>query len=723
MKKIFLAIFISVFCFSSNAQSLRLKKADKLYNQLAYQAASDIYEDFLDSKEMTSTVLNRLAMCYYNTNQMEKSAATFAKFIKTETATTEELFYYAQALKQSGKIKEGDEQLRLLYAKSSQDLRAKSLIENLNYFEELKAKGEQYSLKNLSINSEFSDFGGYEYFNSVVFLSARNQSLAVKRQWTWDGTGFLDAFLADDAKGDLKNEALFEKISSKYHEGPICFDGGTGLYFTRNSAGKDKYGQDGIQNLSLYFGQVDVLGGIDISVLPFCSSEYSVGHPTLSPDKKTLYFASDMPGSQGVDIYQVAIEGPNKFGVPKKLEGKVNTEGDEMFPFVSSNGTLYFSSNGHIGFGGLDVFMLNKNGDVVNLGSPLNSINDDFAFILKQDNKTGFVSSNRAGGKGGDDIYSFTFTGPIEIEISGFVTLDGNKKTIPGAYVVLIDEKGKQITSVLTDESGHYVLPALSGKQYTIQVKHEGFQTEEAKLTTQETSVKKDFSLKESSVVLLFNVEEKKTETPLSDVKIKLEDLTFKTIQNLNSDSKGSAQQIYSTYKVGDSMNMQITLSKEGYLTKTVKLQIPIQSREVNVSEMLDIALSKLQVGNDLSQMIDINPIYFYLGKFAIRKDAAIELDKIVKVMNEYPSMKIELGSHTDCRSSKSSNQALSDKRAKASADYIKKRITNPERIKGVGYGESRLKVNCPCEGNVKSDCPEEEHQKNRRTEFIIVSM
>ncbi len=723
MKKIFLAIFIGAFCISSTAQSLRLKKADKLYNKLAFEAASDIYEDFLDSKEMTPAILSRLAMCYYNTNRMENAATTFSKFVKVETASADELFFYSQSLKQSGKIKEGDEQLKLLYAKSNQDLRAKSLIDNLNYFDELKAKGEQYSLKNLSINSEFSDFGGYEYFNSVVFLSARNQSIAFKRQWTWDGTGFLDAFLANDEKGDLENEKLFDKISSKYHEGPVCFDGGTGLYFTRNSAGKDKYGKDGIQNLSMYFGQVDVLGGIDISVLPFCSSEYSVGHPTLSLDKKTLYFASDMPGSQGVDIYQVAIEGPNKFGTPKRLEGNVNTEGDEMFPFISTDGTLYFSSNGHIGFGGLDVFMLNKKGEVVNLGVPLNSIKDDFAFILKKDKKTGFVSSNRVGGKGGDDIYSFTFTGPIEIEISGVVSNAESKKIIAGAYVVLIDEKGKQITSVLTDENGHYVLPALSGKKYTIQVKHDGFQMEEAVLTTQETSVIKDFSLKENTVVLVFNVEEKGTKSALPDVKIKLEDLAYKTIQNLTTDSKGAAKQLCPTYKVGDKLNMQVTLSKEGYLTKTVKLQIPIQSREVNVSEMLDIALSKLQVGNDLSQMIDINPIYFDLGKFAIRKDAAVELDKIVKVMNEYPSMKIELGSHTDCRSSKASNQALSDKRAKASADYIKKRITNPERIKGVGYGESRLKVDCPCEGNVKSNCPEEEHQKNRRTEFIIVSM
>ena len=154
-----------------------------------------------------------------------------------------------------------------------------------------------------------------------------------------------------------------------------------------------------------------------------------------------------------------------------------------------------------------------------------------------------------------------------------------------------------------------------------------------------------------------------------------------------------------------------------------MQLKTTVNSNIVNVSELLDLALSKLAVGGDLNDLIEINPIYFDLAKATIRSDAAIELDKIVSVMNKYPNMKVELGSHTDCRSSAASNQKLSDRRAKASADYIKSKITEPNRISGVGYGESKLKVNCPCEGKVKSDCPEEEHQKNRRTEFIIISV
>jgi outer membrane protein OmpA-like peptidoglycan-associated protein len=176
--------------------------------------------------------------------------------------------------------------------------------------------------------------------------------------------------------------------------------------------------------------------------------------------------------------------------------------------------------------------------------------------------------------------------------------------------------------------------------------------------------------------------------------------------------------------KIGDQLKINVTISKEGYLTKTVDVTLNItQPGVINIHEMMDASIGKMEVGVDLATLIDIKPIYFDLGKSLIRKDAAKELDKIVKVMNDYPTMVVELGSHTDCRGSIASNSALSDRRAKASAEYIKARITNPERIYGKGYGESQLKVDCPCEGTVKSTCPESEHQKNRRTEFLIIKM
>jgi outer membrane protein OmpA-like peptidoglycan-associated protein len=723
MKKLITVFIVFSAILSVNAQSLKLKRADKQYNHLAYKAAGEQYERLRGSKHSSPVMLSNLAMCYYNTNQMQKAVEVYESYLKLESASADELFYYSQALKQSGKIAEGDEQLKLLYAKSGSDLRAKSLIENINYLDEIKSKGDVYSIKNLSINTPNSDFGGYEYFNEILFLSSKYESLSVKREWSWDGTTFLDVYAATEKEGDLIEVGKFDKICTKYHEGPLCFDGGTGLYFTRNNSGKTKYDKNGIQNLSMFFGSVDKLGGVSETLMPFCSSEYSVGHPAISPDGKTLYFASDMPGSKGVDIYQVSIDGHGVFGTPQRLAGAVNTDGDEMFPFISVNGELYFSSNGHIGLGGLDVFCLNSNGEVRNLGTPINSTRDDFAFVLKKDRVSGYFSSNRDGGKGDDDIYSFSFLGPIDILLSGTITDKKSSVALAGVTVVLLDAMGKEIASVQTDKDGKYSAPVLSGTTYTMQVLKNGYSSETASIVTQRENLVQDFEMKKSGVEFIFSVSDDKDKSPLEGVAIKLVEKANQNNTNLRTSELGSVSKPMEKYKVGDKVEIELTLSKAGYLVKKSVLNFTILSEIVNISEFMDLSLHKLSVGEDLTELIQINPIYFDLGKYAIRKDAAVELDKIVSIMNEYPEMRIELGSHTDCRASASFNKQLSNKRAVASADYIKKKISNPNRISGVGYGESKLKVDCPCEGAVKSTCSEEEHQKNRRTEFIIVSV
>ena len=212
---------------------------------------------------------------------------------------------------------------------------------------------------------------------------------------------------------------------------------------------------------------------------------------------------------------------------------------------------------------------------------------------------------------------------------------------------------------------------------------------------------------------------------PLEGVKITVANNETKSIfiDQLTS-NKGDVEKEIVGKEINEKLSYTIRLEKEGYLTKVLTFDYNIsQTGRVNVHESLDLTLDKINVGIDLASIIEINPIYFDFDKYDIRPDAEVELKKIVKVMNENPAMVIELGSHTDCRSSIDYNQKLSDNRAKASAAYIQKRISNPERIYGKGYGESKLKVNCPCEGTVKSSCSKKEHQKNRRTEFVIVKM
>jgi outer membrane protein OmpA-like peptidoglycan-associated protein len=496
-----------------------------------------------------------------------------------------------------------------------------------------------------------------------------------------------------------------------------------GFYFTRNNGSKSKIDRNGIQNLSLYYAEIDKFGSMNITKLPFCSEEYSVGHPALSKDGKTLYFSSDMPGSEGVDIYQVSIDGYLQYGIPTKVSGKVNTEGDELFPYVGSNGALYFSSNGHIGLGGLDVFVQKFNGEIENLGQPLNSINDDFAFVIKNNNKAGFVSSNRVGGKGDDDIYAFSYSGSVEILISGSVTDSLTNMPIPNTTVTLYNEGGAVVGTFQTDSEGKYLLTGNTGENYKLSIQNGNYDAVVVNIPKSDSEITKNVKLIDEGIELVFEIKNKKTQEGIEGAIIQLQNsLNGENVKILTGEN-GLVSFLIDNKKLGETIDFNLILSKDGYLTKKLNLKFIANSKTINVGDFMEIALSKLEVGGDIAELISINPIYFDLGKWSIRKDAALELDKIVGIMNEYPNMIIELGSHTDCRSSKSFNQKLSDNRAKASADYIKKRISKPTRIAGVGYGESRLKVNCPCEGTVKSDCSEEEHQKNRRTEFIIKSI
>jgi len=458
--------------------------------------------------------------------------------------------------------------------------------------------------------------------------------------------------------------------------------------------GNQKKDQKGIQNLQLFRATVDSLGNWnDEEVLPFNSKEYSVGHPTISADGKTLYFVSDMPGGfGGADLYKAAINGDGTFGKAENLGTEFNTEGQEMFPWINGIGELFFASNGHIGLGGLDVFVMtiNKNGafdKLQNVGKPVNSQHDDFAFTMNKDNITGYFSSNRTDGKGDDDIYSYLLTKPFQKQliVEGIVKDETTGAILSLATVKLINALGEVIAIVISDSTGAFQFEVEPDEDYTISASNvDRYNENQRSVSTK-------------------NLDPEITEINGDVALLKIPDLSLYCLVT-DANSALPLEGVKITVTSNDTKNEIINLL-------------------INVHETLDLTMDKIDLGLDLASILDINPIYFDLGKYAIRPDAALELNKIVTVMNENPAMEIELGSHTDCRGSIASNEKLSDNRAKASANYIKERITNPERINGKGYGETQLKVDCPCEGTVKSTCSEDEHQKNRRTEFVIIKM
>jgi outer membrane protein OmpA-like peptidoglycan-associated protein/tetratricopeptide (TPR) repeat protein len=738
MKTLYKIFFLSLISFSVQSQSAKLKKADDFYHKLAYHNAIELYEDLLNTPLSNTELKSKLAHCYFSKGDINRAIETYSDALKSGNLPKEHYFYLAQSLKQVGNYAESDKWMQFFYDINNLDKRANNYVQNKNYLNQIENEGIHFSVSNAPFNTSSSDFGAYEYTpdSSLLVVSSRRNAL-IKNYWSWDGTNFLDLYRV--RKSSNRIDYFSPSVNSKYHEGPLCFNlDYSKVYFTRNNIkkGKERRDEKGIQNLKIYIADVSIKDGswTNIKELAFNSKDYSIGHPTISRDGKYLYFVSDMPGGfGGADLYKAPINEYGEVGKPENLGAKINTEGQEVFPWISGDGLLFFSSDGHVGLGGLDVFVCSIDNGVIanitNVGKPLNSQRDDFAINFSSNQQTGYFSSNREGGSGNDDVYSFILTKPFIFKtiLSGVVKDKENNKILVGAKVLLKDKSGKIVNSAIADSNGGFSFPVEIGIVYEIIVSNENYiQNSDVVSITKESprEIKKEIYLDKTPDFSLYGIiSDAKTGNVIPDVSILITDkYTKNVIFEGKTSNSGDFLINRLDVKIGTKLSYTVKISKSGYLSKTKDVEYQISKPGViNLHEILNISMAKVEIGADLASLVEIKPIYFDLGKFDIRTDAALELDKIVNIMNEYPNMIIELGSHTDCRSSKDFNLKLSSNRAKASADYIKKRITNPQRIYGKGYGESKLINDCACEGNLKSNCSEDEHQKNRRTEFIII--
>ena len=736
-----ICVFSTIASFSSIAQNAKLKKANDYYEKLSYALAIEVYKDLLSSDLANAEMKAKLAHSYLNVNDLGLSEKYYNEALKLGALPTEHYFYFSQTLKQLGKYSESDKWMNTFYEKSNLDKRAISFANNRSYLDKIEKEGIHFTVSNAAFNSNTSDFGGYQSVKKgeVYFVSARRNTL-VQNNWMWNGRGFLDLFTID--LNEKESPELASKANTSFHEGPLCFNKDESIvYFTRNniSKGKNRRDNNGIQNLKLYVAKVDKNGKwSEIKELGINSKDYSVGHPVVSLDGKTLFFASDMPGGMGgADLYRAPINEDGTIGTPVNLGKELNTEGQEMFPWISPEGLFFFSSNGHIGLGGLDVFVMTMDeksfsfDNLTNVGRPMNSQNDDFAISFNQDGKTGYFSSNRAEGKGEDDIYAFSLTQPFIFKVKLTITVADNNtnQILPDSKVYLKDEVGNIIQTAIVDVNGKVTFEIEPKKSYNITASKNEYTDNVASILTDnltsntiDATVKLD---KMKGVSLYGLISDKNTKELIQDATVSIIDKnTGRVVFEGNTSKDGDFSKALENVKVNETLNYTVSIKKEGYLSKTVDFSTLIKTLDVvNLNDNLDVSLTKIEVGSDLAKLVDVKPIYFDKSKYNIRKDAALELDKIVKIMNDYPTMIIELGSHTDCRGSIEQNQTLSDNRAKASANYIRSKITNPERISGLGYGEAKLVSACPCEGTVKSTCSEDEHQKNRRTEFIIIKL
>lgn len=478
MKNLYIALSFGLISSALMAQNKDTKSADKLYSKYEYVSAAKEYQKLVDNGKADGYVYKQLADTYYNMFDTTNAATWYAK--ATETSQDAETYFrYAQMLKANTKYEEANKQMAKFAAMAPNDNRAKAFKENPNYVPKLVNKESGYTAKSLAINSDKSDFGPVLYDNELYFTSARN---GARKNYGWNEEPFLDIYkstLGDG--GNFSEPTTLTALNSKYHDGPLTMtaDGNT-IYFTSDSFREKLFEKDKANKLklgknNLYKATKSGDSWGNITALPFNSKDFSTSNPSVSGDGKTLYFSSDMPGSLGgVDIWKVTVNSDGSYGTPENLGSKVNTEGNESFPFISDDAkTLYFASSGRQGLGGYDIYMIDlSNGSAAqNMGKPLNSEKDDFSFTFNKAKNIGFFASNR---NGNDDIYSATPICSVNV-----ITTVTNAKTgaiLAEARVSILDDKKNVIATENSDAKGEVAFKVECDKVYTIQAAKDGFE-------------------------------------------------------------------------------------------------------------------------------------------------------------------------------------------------------------------------------------------------------
>ncbi|PKV52188.1 WD40 repeat protein [Aquimarina sp. MAR_2010_214] len=418
LKKNLGALLFLFFWGAVFSQEKQLEKANEAFRNYAYIEAREMFLKAIEKGGNSIELYERLGDSYYFNGELEKAAQWYRVLssLYPEKVKSEYRIRYAQCLKSAEGDEKEDDVTSQLYASHSDDQKEEEVYNLINDVSFKKEKSKKYIVDVLNINSKYSDYAPSFNNGELVFASSRNTRNFSAVVHEWNNQPFLDLYTT--TKGTVKKQSVKKlkgDINSKFHESSATFskDRKT-VYFTRNnySKRKSKTNTEGVVLLKIYRARYEKGKWGNVEELPFNSDEYSIAHPALSYDEKFLYFASDMPGTQGKsDLYVVAINEDKSFGIPKNLGSQINTSGRETFPYISDKGKLFFASDGHQGIGGLDIFMAmeNKEGlvEVYNLGEPINSPKDDFTFIINEENKTGYFASNRSGGKGDDDIYGF----------------------------------------------------------------------------------------------------------------------------------------------------------------------------------------------------------------------------------------------------------------------------------------------------------------------------
>lgn len=653
MRKVLKNIFAltSLFFISSVAlgQVGKVKKADERFDHYEYVNAIDIYEKIAEKGYVSVSTLSKLGDAYYFNGKFEQANRWYSELFayaqqNSEKIGSEYYYRYGQTLRSMEDYEQADVYFQEFAQMEKLDQRGVLFEKNkTTYLKDITSKIQRYDIESLPINSEYSDYGSTILADQLIFTSARatqNTRSGKLHKWTneaytsiYSSTIQSDGTFTDPQVLELEGNATVNTAS------PVFTNDGTTMYFTRNNFenGRKKSNAEHSVLLKIYKATLQSDGSWgNIEELAFNSDYFNTANPALTPDNKWLYFASDREGTLGgSDLFRVEIKSDGTYGEPENLGERINTEGRETFPFISKDNQLYFSTDGRPGLGALDIFMAKINfdgsfGAVVNIGAPLNTPSDDFAFYTDDSNRKGFVSSNKPNGVGGDDIYFFKVVDCKNI-LTGNVYDASTNTPVAGAIVTIFDAAYNEIEKLTADQNGNYVSSALD-----------------------------------------------------CDQKVRL---------NVQAPK-------YHTFETAVELGKQFD-----------------EEKVVNIA--LDPIEEQIAQDDDLFKKLKLEPIYFDFDKSTIRPDAAVELAKVVEVMEMYPQIKLDVRSHTDSRGNDAYNMKLSQRRADSTVKWMIGQGISADRLSGKGYGESEL-VN-KCANGVP--CSRAQHQENRRSEFIILAL
>lgn len=716
---------LCLFAQMAAAQDPRLRKAEEAMRLLQYAEAAKLYEELLP-KNNTPQIRAYLAEAYRKNQQYDKAVEHYAQIKDWAQLAPEYLLYYAKALLQTTSCAEAQLIYDQYLERKPLDARAPMLRDVCTALEQLRAQpNDAFAVFPVGFNSSYHEMAPAYYGNSLVFAS---NSLSAKGE-------FLDLLVAQNPTGSEASAPFAPELNTPLHEATATFSADMSrIFFTRSREVKTPVESRVVPLDILTATRQDDGKWSKPESLNLTDAAYSAAHPCLSADGARLYFSSDLPnGLGGKDLYYSDWNG-SAWGKPVNLGPEVNTEGDELFPSLGPDGRLYFSSDGHLGLGGHDLFaaeMISTGawGRVQNLGPLFNSPEDDFAIAWAPDGNAGFLSSNRAGGQGGDDIYGFRrLYHVLALEFADAL----NGRSIAPAN--LTSDCGA------TESNPRLRLPVEGCCQITVQAP--GYESLSRRICANEPGLSGQQTCRialepEKIYTLQGSVNDQQSEQPLAGAAVHIFDQAGALFAALVSDADGRF-----AVNLPKGKCFAFKVEKGDYFARTLDERICTEGSQTHY--VLNVALQPFWISNtqtrrNLANMTapakgvfltgtptgseGVAPfqLQIYYNQFSaeIREDAIPEMQRLLQLLKDNPKVVLEISAHTDSRGDASFNQRLSQKRAEAVVKWLTDRGIERNRLHAKGYGESRL-VN-HCKDGVT--CSEAEHQRNRRTEFRVVEV